>query len=138
MASIENKLSCVISQDAIFLFFVSNWIIIMFDLRFAWFMSFSKNLIWDRHNLFKGEAYLMIMIIQREAFWTPIDLKMEIQTYNRLYIFLLLNRIESKFGQFEMVFFLKKIFWFPMLLKKIFWFWWREKKNLIQSFCHVT
>jgi hypothetical protein len=60
MASIDNKLSCVISQ-AIFLFFVSNWII-MLDLRFAWFMSFSKNLIWDRHNLFKGEAYLMIMI----------------------------------------------------------------------------
>ena len=26
-------------------------------------------------------------------------------------------------------FFLKKIFWFPMLLKKIFWFWWREKKK---------
>ena len=25
-------------------------------------------------------------------------------------------------------FFLKKIFWFPMLLKKIFWFWWRKKK----------
>ena len=63
MASIENKLSCAISQDAIFLFFVSNWIIIMLDLRFAWFMSFSKNLIWDRHNLFEGEAYLMIMII---------------------------------------------------------------------------
>ena len=34
-------------------------------------------------------------------------------------------------------FFSKKIFWFPMLLKKIFWFWWR-KKNLIQSFCHIT
>ena len=26
------------------------------------------------------------------------------------------------------VFFLKKIFWFPMLLKIIFWFWWRKKK----------
>jgi hypothetical protein len=25
-------------------------------------------------------------------------------------------------------FFLKKIFWFPMLLNKIFWFWWRKKK----------
>ena len=37
-----------------------------------------------------------------------------------------------------MFFFLKKIFWFPMLLKKIFWFWWRKKKNLIQSFCHIT
>jgi hypothetical protein len=24
-----------------------------------------------------------------------------------------------------------------MLLKKIFWFWWREKKNLFQSFCHI-
>ena len=26
-------------------------------------------------------------------------------------------------------FFLKKIFWFPMLLKNIFWFWWRKKKS---------
>ena len=26
-----------------------------------------------------------------------------------------------------MVFFSKKIFWFPILLKKIFWFWWRKK-----------
>jgi hypothetical protein len=26
------------------------------------------------------------------------------------------------------MFFSKKIFWFPMLLKKIFWFWSREKK----------
>ena len=25
-----------------------------------------------------------------------------------------------------------------MLLKKIFWFWWRKKKNLIQSICHIT
>jgi hypothetical protein len=24
-------------------------------------------IIWDRHNLFKGEAYLMIMTIKREA-----------------------------------------------------------------------
>ena len=40
-----------------------------------------------------------------------------------------------------MVFFSKKIFWFPMLLKKIFWFWWRtiyviyvkfwRKKNIL-------
>jgi hypothetical protein len=28
-----------------------------------------------------------------------------------------------------MVFFSKKLFWFPMLLKKIFWFWWRKKKS---------
>jgi hypothetical protein len=131
MASIENKLSCVISQDAIFLFFVSNWIIIMLDLRFAWFMSFSKNLIWDRHNLFKGEAYLMIMIIKREAFWTPIDLKMEIQTYNRLYICLLLNRIESKFGQFEMVFFSKKNILIPNVAEFFFLILVEGEKNLI-------
>jgi hypothetical protein len=35
-------------------------------------------------------------------------------------------------------FFSKKKLWFPILLKKIFWFWWREKNNLIQSFCHIT
>ena len=33
-----------------------------------------------------------------------------------------------------MVFFLKKIFWFPMLLKKIFWFWWRKKKKSDSEF----
>jgi hypothetical protein len=31
-------------------------------------------------------------------------------------------------------FFLKKIFWFPMLLKKIFWFWWRKKKKCDSEF----
>ena len=31
-------------------------------------------------------------------------------------------------------FFLKKIFWFPMLLKKIFWFWWRKKKIWFRVF----
>ena len=31
-------------------------------------------------------------------------------------------------------FFLKKIFWFPMLLKKIFCFWWRKKKIIWLEF----
>ena len=30
---------------------------------------------------------------------------------------------------FNLWFFSKKIFWFPMLLKIIFWFWWRKKKS---------
>ena len=36
----------------------------------------------------------------------------------------------------ERPFNLKGGLWF--FSKKIFWFWWREKKNLIQSFCHIT
>jgi hypothetical protein len=34
-------------------------------------------------------------------------------------------------------FFLKKIFWFPMLLKKIFWFWWRKKKIIWFRVCRA-
>jgi hypothetical protein len=35
-------------------------------------------------------------------------------------------------------FFSKKIFWFPMMLKKYSDFGGGKKKNLIQSFCHIT
>ena len=37
----------------------------------SWQDKVTRRWIWDRHNLFKGEAYLMIMTIKREAFWTP-------------------------------------------------------------------
>ena len=37
----------------------------------SWQDKVTRRWIWDRHNLFKGEAYLMVMTIKREAFWTP-------------------------------------------------------------------
>jgi hypothetical protein len=45
--------------------------------------------------------------------------------------FLKLNLVLDIFSRIFRIsyygFFLKKIFWFPMLQKKVFWFWWRKK-----------
>jgi hypothetical protein len=35
-------------------------------------------------------------------------------------------------------FFSKKDILIPNVAEKNFWFWWREKNNLIQSFCQIT
>jgi hypothetical protein len=40
-----------------------------FNNGFMWTVEMELNItvIWDTHNLFKGEAYLMIMTIKRKA-----------------------------------------------------------------------
>jgi hypothetical protein len=95
---------------------------------------------WDK-NRNTGFSSRHLLRLQKccmnSRFWTGI---FWIQWYRFDFAFILGNdhfTCRGEGGGYG--FFLKKIFWFPMLLKKIFWFWWRKNKNnLIRSFCHIT